>query len=87
MNLRSSTPGLVAPLPPSASTATFDDAVSLSSAAVAAASDKKPLYEAESPDELALVDAAYAYNVKLIKRTPYQAVVSTPSEWRFFEKA
>ena len=28
----------------------------------------RPIYEAESPDELALVDAAYAYNVKLVKR-------------------
>ena len=38
----------------------------------------RPIYEAESPDELALVDAAYAYNVKLLKRTPGTAVVSLP---------
>ncbi|XP_033210725.1 probable phospholipid-transporting ATPase VD isoform X2 [Belonocnema kinseyi] len=36
------------------------------------------IYEAESPDELALVHAARAYNVKLIKRTPRTAVVSLP---------
>ena len=36
------------------------------------------IYEAESPDELALVNAARAYNVKLIKRTPRSAVVSLP---------
>lgn len=36
------------------------------------------IYEAESPDELALVRAARAYNVKLIKRTPRSAVVSLP---------
>lgn len=40
----------------------------------------RPIYEAESPDELALVDAAYAYNVKLLKRTPGTAVVSLPGE-------
>ena len=28
----------------------------------------RPIYEAESPDELALVDAAYAYNIKLLHR-------------------
>ena len=31
-------------------------------------SESRPIYEAESPDELALVDAAYAYNFKLLKR-------------------
>jgi phospholipid-translocating ATPase len=36
----------------------------------------KPLYEAESPDELALVDAAYAYHCKLLKRTPTKVSVS-----------
>ena len=40
----------------------------------------RPIYEAESPDELALVDAAYAYNVKLLRRTPSTAVVSLPGE-------
>ncbi len=34
----------------------------------------KPIYEAESPDELALVDAAYAYHCKLVKRTPTQVI-------------
>ena len=32
------------------------------------------------PDELALVDAAFAYNCKLIKRSPQSAVVSLPGE-------
>ena len=32
--------------------------------------DLKPIFEAESPDELALVDAAYNYSCKLAKRTP-----------------
>jgi len=40
----------------------------------------RPIYEAESPDELALVDAAYAYNCKLIKRTPTTVLVSLPGE-------
>ena len=40
----------------------------------------KPIYEAESPDELALVDAAYAYNCRLLKRTPQQVVVSLPGD-------
>ena len=35
---------------------------------VLAKSESRPIYEAESPDELALVDAAYAYNFKLLKR-------------------
>ena len=30
----------------------------------------KPHYEAESPDELALVQAASSYGCKLLKRTP-----------------
>ncbi|XP_066998273.2 phospholipid-transporting ATPase VD [Anabrus simplex] len=38
----------------------------------------KPFYEAESPDELALVNAAYSYNCKLIKRTPQHATLSLP---------
>ena len=38
----------------------------------------KPIYEAESPDELALVDAAYAYHVRLLKRTPTTVSVSLP---------
>lgn len=40
----------------------------------------RPLYEAESPDELALVDAAFAYSCKLLKRSPQNAVVSLPGE-------
>ncbi len=40
----------------------------------------KPLYEAESPDELALIDAAYAYNCKLLKRSPDRLTVSLPGD-------
>lgn len=42
----------------------------------------KPIFEAESPDELALVDAAYSYNVKLLKRTPTSVTVEVPVEGR-----
>ncbi|CAB4062628.1 E7.6.2.1 [Lepeophtheirus salmonis] len=40
----------------------------------------RPIYEAESPDELALVDAAFAYNCKLLKRTSNCAMISLPNE-------
>lgn len=40
----------------------------------------KPIYEAESPDELALVGAAYVYNCKLRRRTPNTLTVSLPHE-------
>jgi hypothetical protein len=40
----------------------------------------KPLYEAESPDELALIDAAYAYNCRLLKRSPDRLTVSLPGD-------
>ena len=40
----------------------------------------RPFYEAESPDELALVDAAFAYNFKLMKRSPSSVTVSLPGE-------
>lgn len=38
----------------------------------------KPIFEAESPDELALVETAYCYNVRLIKRSPMSATVIMP---------
>ncbi|XP_058790265.1 phospholipid-transporting ATPase VD isoform X2 [Phymastichus coffea] len=38
------------------------------------------IYEAESPDELALVNAARAYNVRLIRRTAQSAIVSLPDK-------
>ncbi|KAL6438052.1 hypothetical protein ACFW04_004365 [Cataglyphis niger] len=38
------------------------------------------IYEAESPDELALVHAARAYDVKLVKRTPRNAIISFPDK-------
>ena len=43
-------------------------------------SDFRPIYEAESPDELALIDAAYAYNCKLLRRSPTSAIVHLPGE-------
>merc|ERR1719410_985366 len=42
--------------------------------------ESRPFYEAESPDELALVDAAFAYNFKLTKRSPSSIQVSLPGE-------
>ncbi|KAF5277653.1 hypothetical protein FQA39_LY06146 [Lamprigera yunnana] len=42
--------------------------------------DVKPIFEAESPDELALVDAAYSYNCRLLKRNPGMVVVDVPRE-------
>ncbi|XP_075214659.1 phospholipid-transporting ATPase VA [Lycorma delicatula] len=43
-------------------------------------SKQKPIFEAESPDELALVETAYAYNIQLINRTPTTATVSILGE-------
>ena len=40
----------------------------------------KPIYESESPDEVALVTAAYRYNIKLLKRNADMVVLSLPSE-------
>lgn len=40
----------------------------------------KPIFEAESPDELALVDAAYNYGCRLIQRTPTSVSVKTPDD-------
>ncbi|KAG8248872.1 putative phospholipid-transporting ATPase VB [Homalodisca vitripennis] len=42
--------------------------------------ESKPIYEAESPDELALVETAYCYNCRLTKRTPSTASVSLPGQ-------
>ncbi|CAH2005240.1 unnamed protein product [Acanthoscelides obtectus] len=42
----------------------------------------KPIFEAESPDELALVDAAYNYGCRLLRRTPTSVTVETPDEGR-----
>ncbi|XP_044255059.1 phospholipid-transporting ATPase VD isoform X2 [Tribolium madens] len=42
----------------------------------------KPIFEAESPDELALVDAAFNYNCKLLKRTPTSVCVEFFDEGR-----
>ena len=40
----------------------------------------QPIYEAESPDELALVDAACAYNCRLLKRSPTSTIVMLPGK-------
>ncbi|XP_046811549.1 phospholipid-transporting ATPase VD [Lucilia cuprina] len=42
--------------------------------------DGRPLYEAESPDELALVNAAYGYECCLINRSPNHILVSVPNK-------
>jgi phospholipid-translocating ATPase len=41
---------------------------------------KKPIYEAESPDELALVNMAFAYDCSLINRTPQTVLMNIPQE-------
>ncbi|XP_032311297.1 phospholipid-transporting ATPase VA isoform X1 [Drosophila ananassae] len=41
--------------------------------------DGRPLYEAESPDELALVNAAYSYDCCLLNRSPNHILVSMPT--------
>lgn len=40
--------------------------------------ERKQLYEAESPDELSLVDAACIYNIRLLQRSVHHVVVSLP---------
>jgi phospholipid-translocating ATPase len=42
--------------------------------------ERKPIFEAESPDELALVDTAYTYNCRLLKRSGHHALISVPGE-------
>ena len=41
-------------------------------------SDRKQLYEAESPDELALIDAACTYSIRLLQRSVHHVVVNLP---------
>ncbi|UYV75699.1 ATP10B [Cordylochernes scorpioides] len=41
-------------------------------------SGPRPIYEAESPDEIALVEAAYCYNFHLVERTPFSASILVP---------
>ncbi|XP_064481795.1 phospholipid-transporting ATPase VB-like [Ornithodoros turicata] len=40
----------------------------------------QPIYEAESPDEIALVDAASRYGCRLLRRTPDSVVLTLPGE-------
>lgn len=41
-----------------------------------AISDGRPIYEAESPDELALVNAAFSYDTCLVNRSPNHILVN-----------
>ncbi|XP_045030963.1 phospholipid-transporting ATPase VD isoform X1 [Daphnia magna] len=43
-------------------------------------SDRKNFYEAESPDELALIDASCCYNIRLFQRSVHHVAVSLPGE-------
>lgn len=40
----------------------------------------KPIFESESPDELALVDCSFRYNCRLLSRTLEMAVLALPGE-------
>ena len=42
-------------------------------------------YEAESPDELALVQASSTYGCKLLKRTPDRVVLWLPGMYRIID--
>ena len=42
--------------------------------------DGRPIFEAESPDELALVNAAYSYDCCLVNRSPNHVLVSMPGQ-------
>ena len=46
----------------------------------------RPIYEAESPDELALVDAAYAYNIKLLNRYNFNNILKADLVRHLFAK-
>ncbi|XP_060530562.1 phospholipid-transporting ATPase VD isoform X2 [Cylas formicarius] len=59
---------------------TDEQKATLNQSATPSPCDLKPIYEAESPDELALVDAAYIYRCRLLKRTPTEVIVDIPKE-------
>lgn len=40
----------------------------------------RPNYEAESPDEIALVETAFSYNCRLLRRSPDSIVISMPGK-------
>lgn len=42
--------------------------------------DLKPIFEAESPDEIALVEAAYSYNCRLVRKSAHYATLFVPGE-------
>lgn len=44
-------------------------------------SERKNFYEAESPDELALIDAACTYSIRLLQRSVHHVVVSLPGKF------
>lgn len=54
---------------------TDEQKVKLNKTATPSPFEFKPIFEAESPDELALVNAAYNYNCKLVNRTPTSVTV------------
>ena len=53
----------------------------MSSQPATPSSDRKHLYEAESPDELALIDASCLYSIRLFQRSIHHVVVSMPGEY------
>lgn len=57
---------------------TDEEKVKLNQAYTPTPLELKPIYEAESPDELALVDAAFMYHCKLVHRTPTNVTVDVP---------
>lgn len=65
---------------------TDEEKVKLSQACTPSPNDLKPIYEAESPDELALVDAAYIYKCRLLKRTPTEVTVDVPNKGKLIIK-
>ncbi|KAL3267060.1 hypothetical protein HHI36_011201 [Cryptolaemus montrouzieri] len=66
----------------SGSNLTDEQKVKLNRSATPSPYEFKPIYEAESPDELALVDAAFNYNCRLVNRTPSSVTVDLPDEGR-----
>lgn len=54
------------------------------SASVMSENTLKTKYEAESPDELALVKAACTYGCRLVKRTPEMVTIWLPGLWQHF---
>ncbi|XP_058056504.1 phospholipid-transporting ATPase VD [Anopheles bellator] len=58
----------------------FQKSTSQGSQGSSSPADRRPIYEAESPDELALVNAAFSYDCCLVNRSPNHVLVSVPRE-------